>query len=127
MRSARPITRNRARRATGCAASRLPMTDETPSGDAVAKLRIDKWLWAARFYRTRSLAAAAIDAGHVQVDGERVKTSRAVHAGERVTVRKGGLAWNVEVLDRKSTRLNSSHSQISYAVFCLKKKTNTTS
>ena len=58
----------------------------TEEGDDVAKLRLSKWLWAARFYKTRSLAAAAIDAGHVHVDGE------------RVTVRKGGLAWNVEVL-----------------------------
>jgi ribosome-associated heat shock protein Hsp15 len=65
---------------------------------SVEKLRIDKWLWAARFYKTRSLAAAAIDAGHVHVNGERVKSSRAVHAGERVIVRKGGLAWNVEVI-----------------------------
>ena len=72
------------------------MAEESASG--VAKLRIDKWLWAARFYKTRSLAAAAIDAGHVHVNGERVKTSRAVHAGERVVVRKGGLAWDVEVL-----------------------------
>ena len=74
------------------------MADDDASSDTVEKLRIDKWLWAARFYRTRSLAAAAIDAGHVHVNGERVKTSRAVHAGERVTVRKGGLAWSIEVL-----------------------------
>jgi len=74
------------------------MADADASSDTVEKLRIDKWLWAARFYRTRSLAAAAIDAGHVHVNGERVKTSRAVHAGERVTVRKGGLAWSIEVL-----------------------------
>jgi ribosome-associated heat shock protein Hsp15 len=66
--------------------------------NAPARLRVDKWLWAARFYRTRTLAAAAIEAGHVHVNGERVKTSRAVHTGERVTVRKGGLAWDVEVL-----------------------------
>ena len=74
------------------------MADRATASDAIAKLRIDKWLWAARFYKTRSLAAAAIDAGHVHVNGERVKTSRAVHAGERVTLRKGGLVWDVEVL-----------------------------
>ena len=74
------------------------MTDQDTASNAIAKLRIDKWLWAARFYKTRSLAAAAIDAGHVHVNGERVKTSRAVHAGERVTLRKGGLVWDVEVL-----------------------------
>jgi ribosome-associated heat shock protein Hsp15 len=63
----------------------------------LAKLRIDKWLWAARFYKTRSLAAAAVEAGQVRVNGERVKPSRAVHAGERVNVRKAGYAWDVEV------------------------------
>jgi ribosome-associated heat shock protein Hsp15 len=61
------------------------------------RLRIDKWLWAARFYRTRSLAAAAVEAGQVRVGGERVKPSRAVHAGETIEVRKAGLAWTVEV------------------------------
>lgn len=63
----------------------------------VDKLRIDKWLWAARFYRTRSLAAAAVESGQVRVDGERVKPARAVHAGERVLIRKAGLQWDVEV------------------------------
>ena len=62
-----------------------------------AKLRIDKWLWAARFYRTRSLAATAVEAGQVRVGGERVKPSRAIHTGETIEVRKAGLAWTVEV------------------------------
>ena len=63
----------------------------------VAKLRIDKWLWAARFYKTRSLAAAAVEAGQVRVEGERVKPARAVHAGEKVSMRRAGWAWDVEV------------------------------
>ena len=73
------------------------MAERDEPVETVAKLRIDKWLWAARFYKTRSLAAAAVDAGHVSVGGERVKTSRAVHPGERVAIRKGGLTWDVEV------------------------------
>ena len=56
-------------------------------------MRIDKWLWAARFYKTRTLAAQAVDAGQVRVDGERVKPAHAVRVGERVEVRKSGLAW----------------------------------
>jgi len=78
---------------------------DSASGE-VAKLRIDKWLWAARFYRTRSLASAAVDSGQVLVGGERVKPSRAVHAGERVAVRKAGFVWDVEVtglVDRRGS------------------------
>jgi ribosome-associated heat shock protein Hsp15 len=63
-----------------------------------AKIRVDKWLWASRFYRTRTLAADAVDAGQVRVDGERVKPSRAVRAGDLVTIRKAGFEWNAKVL-----------------------------
>jgi ribosome-associated heat shock protein Hsp15 len=56
------------------------------SGDRV---RLDKWLWAARFLKTRSLAADAIDAGKVHVNGERVKRSKEVRAGDTVRVRLG--------------------------------------
>ncbi len=70
--------------------------DPAPAG-AATRVRVDKWLWAARFYRTRALACDAIESGHVRVDGERVKPSRGVKAGDRVTVRKGGIAWEVEV------------------------------
>ena len=68
------------------------------SDDAVARVRLDKWLWAARFCRTRALACESIETGQVRVDGERVKPSRGVKAGDRVTVRKGGLAWELEVV-----------------------------
>lgn len=64
---------------------------------APERVRLDKWLWAARFYRTRSLAAEAIDAGHVRVDGERVKTAHPVRESSRVTVRKRDLTWEVDV------------------------------
>jgi len=61
-------------------------------------VRIDKWLWAARFFRTRSLASDAVDAGQVRVDGERVKPAHAVREGERVSVRKSGIVVDVVVL-----------------------------
>jgi len=83
--------------------------DESASG--VERLRIDKWLWAARLYRTRSLAAAAVEAGQVRVGGERVKPSRAVHAGETIEVHKAGLAWTVEVTgiaDRRGTATDAA-------------------
>lgn len=51
-------------------------------------VRLDKWLWAARFYKTRSLAAEAIDGGKVEVNGERAKRARQVHEGDEVRVRQ---------------------------------------
>ena len=53
------------------------------------KLRIDKWLWAARFFKTRSLAKAAIEGGKVQIRGQRIKVSREISAGEELRVRQG--------------------------------------
>ena len=53
------------------------------------KLRIDKWLWAARFFKTRSLAKAAIEGGKVQVDGQRVKVSKEIMVGDQLRVRQG--------------------------------------
>lgn len=52
------------------------------------EVRIDKWLWAARFFKTRSLAAEAIDIGRIEVDGERVKRSRHLKAGDQVRIRR---------------------------------------
>ena len=52
-------------------------------------VRLDKWLWAARFFRTRSLARAAIDGGKVHVDGQRGKPSKELRGGEEVRCRRG--------------------------------------
>jgi len=51
-------------------------------------LRVDKWLWAARFFKTRSLAVEAIDAGHVTVNGERTKPAKVLKVGDNVAVRR---------------------------------------
>jgi ribosome-associated heat shock protein Hsp15 len=53
------------------------------------KTRIDKWLWAARFYKTRSLAAEAVAGGKVQVNGERVKRARPLLIGDEIRIRQG--------------------------------------
>jgi ribosome-associated heat shock protein Hsp15 len=60
-------------------------------------LRIDKWLWAARFYKTRSLAADEIGKGRVQVNGQDVKASREVKVGDRVRLRQGPVVREVVV------------------------------
>lgn len=59
------------------------------SGDGNAGVRLDKWLWAARFFKTRSLAKAAIEGGKVQLDGNRVKVSREVNVGDSLRIRQG--------------------------------------
>lgn len=64
------------------------------SGDAV---RLDKWLWAARFFKTRSLATAAVTAGEVRVARERVKPARMVREGDEVQVRRGDDVMDVLV------------------------------
>jgi ribosome-associated heat shock protein Hsp15 len=60
------------------------------AADPGATLRIDKWLWHARFHRSRALATAAVAGGHVQLNGERVKPARLLRVGDRVTVNRGG-------------------------------------
>jgi ribosome-associated heat shock protein Hsp15 len=67
-------------------------------------LRIDKWLWAARFYKTRSLAAEEIGKGRVQVNGQDAKASREVKAGDRVRLRQGSVEREVLVLGISAVR-----------------------
>ncbi len=55
----------------------------------LTKIRIDKWLWSARFFRTRSLAKKAIEGGKVHIDGQRVKTSKEISVGDVITIRQG--------------------------------------
>ncbi len=61
-------------------------------------VRIDKWLWAARFFKTRSLATDAVDTGRVRLEGERIKPARAVKLGDRLAIDNGSDAWEVVVL-----------------------------
>ena len=66
--------------------------------------RIDKWLWAARFFKTRSLAVDALQAGRVQVQSEAAKPSRTVRIGDLITIRRPPLQWTVEVLGLSEVR-----------------------
>lgn len=74
---------------------------------AIAAVRVDKWLWAARFFKTRGLAVEAIDKGHVRLDDERIKPSRTLRAGDTLTVRKEGLTWTFTVRALSDRRLSA--------------------
>ena len=69
-----------------------------PASHSPDKVRLDRWLWAARFFKTRSLAATAIDGGKVQVNGMRVKRSAQIRVGDEVRVRKPPYEFVLEVL-----------------------------
>jgi ribosome-associated heat shock protein Hsp15 len=60
-------------------------------------LRIDKWLWAARFFKTRSLAQQAVAGGRVQLNGERTKRAHEVRVGDSIDVRVGEWRWQIQV------------------------------
>lgn len=66
--------------------------------EEAARLRVDRWLWHARFYRSRSLAATAVAGGKVHVNGERVKPARALRIGDLITVARGGVDFECRVL-----------------------------
>lgn len=78
-------------------------------------VRVDKWLWAARFYRTRSAAADAIDAGQVRVNEQRVKPAKAIRIDDLVTLRIGGFEREVRVRILAETRVAAPIAQTRYA------------
>jgi len=78
----------------------MPKPEKSP----LTETRIDKWLWAARFYKTRSLAAAAVKGGKVRINGGRAKASRMVRQGDQLHIARGDLAFELmidEVSDKR--------------------------
>ena len=87
------------------------MSDETG-------MRLDKWLWAARFYKTRAVAVEFIDKARVQVNGQQVKRARELHVGDRVALRQGEqgeIARDVQVLALSHVRGPAAMAQQLYA------------
>jgi ribosome-associated heat shock protein Hsp15 len=86
------------------------MSRADPSHDDAEdnRVRFDKWLWAARFYKTRSLCAQAIEAGQVRVNGERAKPARNMRVGEAVSIRKSGILCEVVVAALADRRGNAT-------------------
>ena len=78
-------------------------------------MRLDKWLWAARFYKTRSLAADAVDGGKVRVNGAPAKPARNIRIGDRLRLHVGDQDWELEVLGLNEQRRPAAEAQSLYA------------
>ena len=89
------------------------MTDRDEQ--AVRGVRVDKWLWAARFYRTRGLALDAIKHGQVECNGDRPKPSRLVRVGDRLRIKRGEEQFEIAVLGLSEQRGPASLAQQLYA------------
>ena len=77
-------------------------------------LRIDKWLWAARFFKTRALAAQAVAGGKVKVNGERVKAARIVHLGDALSIHIGPSEYVVRLLALSARRGPATQAALLY-------------
>src|SRR5687768_2559272 len=78
------------------------------------RTRLDKWLWAARFYKTRTLAAEAISGGKVQVNGERVKRAKPLQVGDEIRIRQGPYEHRVVVRELSNHRGPAAQAALLY-------------
>lgn len=90
-----------------------PRTDATAT--AAERVRLDKWLWAARFFKTRALAAEAVERGRVEVNGQPVKPARDLKCGDRLLLRQGPDTRIVDVLALSVVRGPAPVAQALYA------------
>ena len=80
-----------------------------------ASVRVDKWLWAARFFKTRSLASKSVKGGKVHVNGHRAKASTSVHIDDRLDITKGETTFEIDVLDLSDKRGSAAIAATLYA------------
>ena len=78
------------------------------------KTRLDKWLWAARFYKTRHLAAEAINGGHVHLNGQRIKPSRVIQLADKLTIHKTPFTFEITVEGLSIRRGPAKEAQLLY-------------
>lgn len=92
-----------------------PTTESKRPDSAADSQRLDTWLWAARFFKTRQLAAAAIDGGKIELDGQPVgKRGKAVRVGDRIAIGKGGMRFVVDVQALNPRRGPASEAERMY-------------
>jgi len=80
----------------------------------VADMRLDKWLWAARFYKTRKLAAEAVQGGKVHLNGQRCKPGKNIKLGSHLSISKNSLEWEIEVAVLPKQRRPASEAATFY-------------
>ena len=85
--------------------------EQVSGGD---QMRLDKWLWAARFYKTRALATEAINGGKVHVNGQRAKPGKDIAVGVRLEISKDQYAWDITVTALKAQRRPASEAALLY-------------
>jgi ribosome-associated heat shock protein Hsp15 len=90
------------------------MSKDLRPAPAEQRLRLDKWLWAARFYKTRSLATDDIDKGRIQVNGQVAKASRDLKPGDMIDIRQGALVRTVRVKGLSAVRGAAPVAQLLY-------------
>lgn len=89
-------------------------TGNAPAHHDAGRMRIDKWLWAARFFKTRSLANQAIEGGHVKLNGQAVKPARELRIGDSLDIVAGGAHWTVTVRGLNEQRRPAVEAQQLY-------------
>ena len=77
-------------------------------------MRLDKWLWAARFFKTRKLAVEAINGGKVHLNGQRTKPGKEIQNGSRLRIHKGSLEWEIEIKVLPKQRRPASEALLFY-------------
>lgn len=80
----------------------------------MVKVRLDKWLWAARFFKTRALAKTAIDTGKIHIDGQKAKPSRMIEATNMLTIRQGDVEKTVRIITACEHRRGAPEAQLLY-------------
>ncbi|MGB0238041.1 MAG: RNA-binding S4 domain-containing protein [Cycloclasticus sp.] len=83
--------------------------------DALTKQRLDTWLWAARFFKTRRLATEAISGGKVHLNGQRTKPSKDVRVGDELQISKTGYSWEINILGLNAKRRPAKEATLLYS------------